>query len=60
MLNPNNIPDIEPLEFPDTTYDKLENCPACNRIGLNTKTKAYKQCIFCDYLLINGNKKIYK
>ena len=45
------------LEFPDSPYDKFENCPACERRGLNTESKAYKQCIFCDYLLINDNTK---
>ena len=45
------------LELPDTPYDKFENCPACERRGLNTESKAYKQCIFCDYLLIIDNKK---
>ena len=52
--------DFEPLEFPDSPYDKFENCPACERRGLNTESKAYKQCIFCDYLLINDNKKYKK
>ena len=35
MLNSNNIPDIEPHEFPDILCDKFENCPACDRVGLN-------------------------
>ena len=52
--------DFEPLEFPDSPYDKFENFPACERWGLNTESKAYKQCIFCDYLLINENKKYKK
>ncbi len=46
------------LEFPDSPYDKLENCLACDRVGLNNEG-SYKQCIFCDYLLINDNKKMY-
>ncbi len=48
------------LDFPDSPYDKFENCPVCERQGLNTESKAYKQCIFCDYLLINDNKKYKK
>ncbi len=56
----NNLLDFEPLEFADSPYDKFENCPACDRVGLNTESKAYKQCIFCDYLLINDNKKYKK
>ncbi len=44
------------LEFPDSPYDKLENCPACDRRGLNNED-SYKQCIFCDLILINDNKK---
>ena len=28
--------DFEPLEFPDSPYDKFENCPACGIWGLNT------------------------
>ena len=28
--------DFEPLEFPDSPYDKFENCPACDGVGLNT------------------------
>ncbi len=45
------------LEFPDSPYGKLENCPACDRVGLNDED-SYKQCLFCDYLLINDNKNI--
>ena len=33
----NSIADLEPLEFPDSLYDKFENCPACDRVGLNTE-----------------------
>ena len=32
----------------------------CERRGLNTESKAYKQCIFCDYVRINDNKKYKK
>ena len=56
----NSFLDFEPLEFPDSPHDKFENCPACERRGLNTESKAYKQCMFCDYLLINDNKKYKK
>ena len=56
----NSIPDLEPLEFPDSPYDKFENCPPFDRVGLNTESKACKQCIFCDYLPINENKKYKK
>ena len=55
MLNPNDTPDIEPLEFLDNPYDKFVNFPACDRVGLNRETEAYKQCIFCNYLPINDN-----
>ena len=54
----NRILDLEPLEFPDSPYDKFENCPACDRVGLNTESKAHKQCILCDYLLINHHHTI--
>ena len=59
-ININSILDPEPLEFPDSSSDKFENCPTCDRVGLNTESKVHKQCIFCDYLLINENKKIQK
>ena len=51
----NSILDIEPLEFSDSPCDKFENCSACDRVGLNTESKAHKQCIFCDYLIIHDN-----
>ena len=56
----NSLLDFEPLGFPDSPHDKFENCPTYERRGLNTESKAYKQCIFCDYLLINDNKKYKK
>jgi len=31
----NSIQDVEPLKFPDSPDDKFENCPACDRVGLN-------------------------
>ena len=37
FINMNSIPDLEPLEFADSPYDKFENCPACDRVGLNTE-----------------------
>ena len=42
----NSLLDFEPLEFPDSPHDKFENCPECERRGLNTESKADKQCIF--------------
>ena len=56
----NSIRDLEPLEFPDSPYDKFENCSACDRVELNTESETHKQCLFCDYLLINENKKYKK
>ena len=56
----NSILDLEPLELPDSPHDKFENCPACDRVGLNKESEPHKQCIFYDYLLINENKKYKK
>ena len=56
----NSILDLEPIESPDSPCDTFENCPAFDRVGLNTESEAHKQCIFCDYLLINENKKYFK
>ena len=56
----NSIPDLELLEFSDSPHDKFENCPACDRVGLKTESESHKQCIFCDYLLINEKKNIKK
>ena len=33
----NSILDLEPLEFTDSPYDKFENCPACDKVGLNSQ-----------------------
>ena len=46
----NSLLDFEPLEFPDSPHNKFENCPACDRVGLNTESEAHKQCTFCDYI----------
>ena len=37
MLNPIDMPDVKPLEFPDFPDDKLINCPACDIWGLNSQ-----------------------
>ena len=57
MLNQNVTPDIEPLEFPDTSHDNLTTCPACDWVELNIESKAHKRCTFCDNILISHLKK---